>query len=164
MAKKATETNPFLHGLEIPAIHKLNPIERIAGGTTISTRPLDTATRCAVYTDHIFNWFKGIPTAAKDMVLWIAHQLPYQQDYLEMDMEKYCKDMEVAQSTFYACRQALINHLIIPRVSRKNTYWVNPTYLYKGNRIKNFRDNVKFYNENPLDRLSGDKSNIPNNE
>jgi hypothetical protein len=158
MAKRPEETNPFLHALEIPAIYKLNPTEYIKeGGTILSTKIIDKSTRCSVYTDSLFSWFPKIPTAAKDMVLWIAAHLPFEQTYLEMEMEKYCKEMEIAQSTFYACRVAILNHLIIPRTSRKNTYWVNPEYLYKGSRIKNFGAQIKFQNEDPLEKLKAEK-------
>lgn len=87
------------------------------------------------------------------MVLWIMEHLPYEQDYMEMSEERYCSDMQVSKSSFYAAKGQLVNRLIIPRQSRRNTYWVSPGYLYKGSRVNRFKDRVVYENENPLARL-----------
>ena len=158
MAKKPPETNPFVQALEIKGLWKLD-IEEINGTegaskiTQAKSNLIDIDERISVYTNGLLNWFKDLSSCAKDMFMYIGTHLGWEKDVIEIDEDRYCEEMEVSRRTFYAARQALTNRLIIPRTSRKNTYWVNPTYLFKGDRVMVYRGNVKPTNDNPLDKL-----------
>lgn len=164
MAKNKEETNPFIYALEIEARWIL-----IQGGKTKSEEPasskqryevalIDVENRCSVYTDVLLGWFKDLSTSAKDMVLWIAMKLPTTQDYLQIVEEDYSKEMECSRATFFASKTQITNKLIIPRTCRKNTYWVNPAYLYKGDRIDAFREKVVPNNDHPIHKNRQGKS------
>jgi len=161
MAKKPPETNPFVQALVINGVWKITTLGRKGledgvsrkRGGHLTFHIFDKDSRCSVYTDGLLNWFTSLTTSAKDMFMWIATHLPYEQDYLEMVEEKYCDEIQVGKTTFYGARQQLTNRLIIPRTSRRNTYWVNPTYLFKGNRIDRFPEQVVELNENPENKF-----------
>lgn len=119
----------------------------------LSVALMDMDNRCSVFTDGLLSWFPTLTTSAKDMFIWICTRLPFEQDYLEMSDDKYCDEMQISRSTFFTSKAQLVNRLIIPRNSRKNTYWVNPSYLFKGDRVRNFRGQVTEGNENPVKKL-----------
>jgi len=159
MSKKTPETNPFVQALEINSVWKLE-IEEInvgesAGGkiTQAKTKIIDVDDRVSVYSAGLLGWFKDLPASAKDMFMYIGAHLGWERDIIEMDEEKYCKMMDVSRNTFFSAKTALTNRLIIPRTSRKNTYWVNPAYLFKGNRVTSYPERVVETNTNPLDNL-----------
>lgn len=161
MAKKAPETNPFVQTLEIKAIWKLmftnngtpNTDGQVAMREKAEKILMDVDDRASIFTAHILVWFKELPSNAKDMFMWIAAHLHWETDVIQITEDTYCEEMKVSRATFFAAKSALVNRLIIPRASRKNTYWVNPTYLYKGSRLKQFPDQVVIQNTDPFERL-----------
>jgi hypothetical protein len=154
MAKNTTETNPFVQSLVIPGFWKLETGDEDSSeggsGFTAHVRLVDKDVRCQIFPAHLLMWFKDLPTSAKDMVIWITLHIAYNSDVVEIREDKYCEEMGISRSTFFSAKTAITNRLIVLRASRKNTYWVNPSYLFKGNRIKVFRANVVEENENPL--------------
>jgi hypothetical protein len=156
MAKNKQEPNPFVQALEIRARWRLifktegGAEENISSRQTYGVALTDVDDRCPVYTSGLMSWFRDLSTSAKDMFMWIAMQLPLNQDYMEITEERYCKEMEVSRGTFYTAKTQLINRLLAVRTSRKNTYWVNPSYMYKGSRVDKFSDRVTPENEHPI--------------
>lgn len=153
MTKKLLEINPFVSALEIKAVWRMKQ-ENSSGGEAPKQRYdvvlSDTTERCTVYTPHLLHWFKDLSTSAKDMFLWIAMKLRFDSDIIEITEEAYCKDMQVSRNTFYTAKQSLTNRLIVPRTSRKNTYWINPSYLFKGDRLTKYPERIIQLNEHPM--------------
>lgn len=153
MAKNIEETSPFVYVLEIPAVWKKKnlPFGSSDGAKNIYThhRLIDVENRASVYTDHILEWFFQLPASAKDMFMYISHRLGYETDIIELKEDVYCQATGVSRATFHNAKTALTNRLIAPRKSRKNTYWVNPSYLFKGERTKIFPNNTKELNAGP---------------
>lgn len=167
MAKTTPETNPFVQSLVINALWKLESHAEAAieegsiRGRSYKSRLIDIDERCTVYTEHLLSWFKDLTTSAKDMFMYIAHKLPLDKDYCELTEDKYCEDMKVHRNTYHNAKSALVNRLLIPRHSRKNTYWINPQYLYKGDRLKAFRARAVERNEDPLKKFDEPGPELP---
>lgn len=152
--KSALEINPFVQALVINGYWRtktteLGPQEESGRGIEIRADLIDADERCAVFTDHLLGWFSALAGSAKDMFMYVAHKLPYEKDYFELIEEKYCEDMKISRRTFHTAKTELTNRLLIPRTSRRNTYWVNPSYLFKGDRVKHFRAQVRERNVKP---------------
>lgn len=172
MPKKLPETNPFVQngtGFKIEAIWKMeelvpNGAKRTseystAGATTFHAYKYERDDRVAVYTKGILGMFSVLSSAAKDMMMFIASRIQYDSDVIELEEDRYCKIMNVSRSTFFAAKKELTNRLIIPRTSRKNTYWINPMYLFKGNRLEKYPESVVMVNNHPMDRAAKSEMN-----
>lgn len=161
MAKKTPETNPFVQALEIHCIWRMEFEQAIATDeyTTevrmAKAKLIETDDRASLYTAGLLSWFTDLSTSAKDMFMYIATKIGWEKDVIELDEETYCDVMKVSRNTFYNAKTQLTNRLLVPRTSRKNTYWVNPSYIFKGNRHERFKDRVIKTNENPLNQLTG---------
>lgn len=86
--------------------------------------------------------------AGRSVLLYLIHQLGYnrekgKRDYLELRANKYEEKTGTTRYTFNRGIQELINVGIIAdrRTVRRGTYWINPSYLYKYNRIADFPNN-----------------------
>jgi hypothetical protein len=120
---------------------------------------VETAPRVTLYTEGLLNMFLGLSPAGKDMLMYILVHLRYDQDYLELDEEKYMSDTEAGRATFYRAKVELTNRVIIPRLSRKGTYWINPMYMFRGQRMSKYPDRIKMENSHPFVKTaSGDVS------
>lgn len=160
MPKKQPESNPFVSkasGFTIKAMWKLEKLtsgsvtEHTSGGK-IQWCPyrLEVNDRASVYTEDILELFAQLSSGAKDMFMYVAAKLPYGKDYIELDEIRYCDVMKVAHATFFRSRKDLLNKLLVPRADRKGTYWVNPTYMFKGARMEKYPEAVVMLNDHPL--------------
>lgn len=170
MAKKLEETNPFVQSLEIRGVWKLDFEHKTqlrgneSSVTYAQSRIIDGDDRASVYSAGLMTWFKPLTSSAKDMFMYVAIHLGHEKDVIELTEDDYCQEMGVGRTTFYNAKTELTNRLLIPRKKRKNTYWVNPAYLFKGNRIAKFPDNIRTVNDNPLKDPDAVKSELSDYE
>ena len=167
MAKKHEETNPFVQlytGFRIEAIWKCEKLitsvaddsERDPNnktGTQLRAYKFERDNKVTMFTDGLVGMFPNLPAASKDMFMYIAARIQYDCDYIELDEERYCKTMNTSRTTFFNAKRDLINRLIIPRSKRKNTYWINPSYLFKGSRMEKYPEYVRMMNEHPFNKI-----------
>lgn len=161
MAKKQVETNPFVlneTGFSIPAVWVSAKMGSTKGEAVVEdsmygmyrVNPVETAPRVVMYTEGLLNMFLGLSSAGKDMLMYIVVHLQHDQDYLELDEERYMGETGSGRTTFYRARTELTNRVIIPRMSRKGTYWINPMYMFKGRRMAKYPERVKMENAHPF--------------
>jgi len=165
MAKHSEETNPFVQPdvFKIRAIWKMETLvtsgtENAQSGSKTNTQQLraykfEKSPKVLLYTDNLFSFYPQLMSAAKDMIMYIAAYVQYDCDYIELNEEKYCTLMNVSRSTFYAAKKDLTNRIIVPRMKRKNTYWINPQYLYRGSRMDKYPNSVVMENDHPFNKV-----------
>lgn len=131
------ESNPFTANLVLEANEYLKNRKMIGVGVG------DKQTPISLYmTDDLLTIKKQFSPAAKDMVDYICRYLGANRETIEIKYEKYCTVMgEISLRTFYRAKEEL-NNLIIVRKARKDVYYINPKFLFRGQRLKAFPDNV----------------------
>lgn len=158
--KPANLENPFVQSLKIPCIYRVIPQHG-----SVTAVLIDTEDNTQVYTARALSLFKELPSASMILFMWICSKLPRNSDYLEINEEKYCKEMGISSRTFYTAKQGLLNRVIVVRESRANTYFVSPLYIYRGRRQDDYKDNVVTLNTNPLEKWLGkapvSEDNVP---
>lgn len=144
MKKKSElqEHNPFTESLIIKAIWRENKSYIQHTGVNVSLSLMDADPHTSVYTERTLSLFKELNGSAKDMFIWVCSKLTYGQDYLEIREGKYCEEMGVSRPTFQSARNALLNRVIAPRKLRSHTYYINPSYFYRGRRVEAYPNNI----------------------
>jgi len=90
------------------------------------------------YVERILDKFT--PSSMK-LFLWIAYKLARNEDSIQLPYHKVGKKLKFSSSkTFYNAVNNLIAINIIAKKAR-GEYWVNPLYLFNGNRIKYYKEN-----------------------
>jgi hypothetical protein len=128
-----------------------------AGSSTCDSFPIDGDPHASVYAMDLMARFTELGSSAKDMFMHIVTHIGYETDVIELREIDYCSDRGISRPTFFRAKQELIEWLILPRSARKNTYWVNPSYIFRGNRLKKYPDNIKIP-ENPLVTLKRERA------
>lgn len=153
MAKQKDEINPFCINFIIKGFWQLDlstvKEDTPAGSATAKSYPIDADAHTSIYHDGLMTWFTTLSTSAKDMFMYIVIHLAYDSDVIELREDKYCESLGISRATFFKAKQELSDRLIVPRAARKNTYWVNPAYVFRGNRLKKYPEKVEIA-ENPL--------------
>lgn len=84
------------------------------------------------YVENIL--FNEIRSGGRDLLLYIMYNLKDDYDFINLKFDKVCKEMRISRPTLSSAIQQLKDVAIICRKSQSE-YWINPTYIFKGNRI-----------------------------
>jgi hypothetical protein len=145
MSDKIEEINPFSVNLEIPVVY-LTKKDTFGAGIRYSATPRELNTFVCLYTGSTLQMFRKLSPSSKDMMMYIMEKLnrlgEVDRDYLQLREEEYMEEMECSRSTFIRAKTELLNVVIIPRKSRKGTYWFNPLYFFKGSRMRKYTDKL----------------------
>lgn len=86
--------------------------------------------------------FKELKSAGRDLLLYIMYNLKKDEDTIILKPEMVCKKMTCVRTTYYKAISQLTD---VGVICKKHTteYWINPFYLFKGNRIDYYNKNCK---------------------
>jgi len=82
----------------------------------------------------------NIKNNGRDLYLYIVYNIKTNQDYILLKPEIVMNKMSISKSTLYSAIQQLVDSSIIVKKS-VSEYWINPYFIFKGNRIQYYKDN-----------------------
>lgn len=138
------EFNPFIAGLVIEAAEMYNK--------PMYTNLVEREPPASLFMDdNMLNVLKQLSKGANEMLYYILRYLGTKKDTIEIVYETYNQRLggDISIRSFYKSREELINVFIVKKKSRKNTYFINPNYIFRGSRIKAFPANVSVTWEHP---------------
>jgi hypothetical protein len=136
--KNREETNPFINEFVIETSEIR--FKGISLGIVEKNKPLSVWTNAGSMKAIL-----QLSSSAKDMIFYIMNCLGDSTDIIEIEYEKYKlkTGLDLSLRTFQRAVADLDKKVITDRKARKNTYWINPRVFYRGNRIKDYVDNVE---------------------
>lgn len=141
------ENNPFVSSLRIEVSYIQNrEVTQEIDGIVYTVKPVEKEGYVCFYADSALDVFLRLSSTGKDLLVYIMHKLnrlkKTNRDYLELDSVQCMERLGISRATFYRAIQELTNVAIIPRKSRRGTYWINPQIFFKGNRLRAYPDNT----------------------
>lgn len=130
--KKTTENNPFRNALAIE-------VRELLVKAPARTYFTEVQASTAIYIDDSsLKIVRELPSASKDMLFYMMRYLGVNKETIKLNTEVYCERMGVTEKTFRTARQGLVNIVLIKKKDRKDIYFINPAFLFKGRRIDAF--------------------------
>lgn len=83
--------------------------------------------------------FESLSTGALKIFMYVMVHIRNNQDYIQLPYNKLVTICKMSRATVTRCLKEL-RDLSILAVKGQSVYWVNPTYIFGGNRIKYFSD------------------------
>lgn len=80
---------------------------------------------------------------AKSLFLWIIFEIDYGKDYLWINKNRYMEENLVSLATYRRSIKELHRYNLIQPSVKKGIYWINPDFVFKGNRVEKYPANVK---------------------
>jgi hypothetical protein len=138
MSQNNKEINPFRTGL------KIHISEMLPKSTTAHHLvEVENAKPVSVYMDNdLLKVMAGLSASGKDMLLYIMRYLGSNRDTIELKEDIYIERMNVSDRTFRRAKEELTNLIIVKKKSRKDVYYINPQYLFRGNRINAYPESI----------------------
>ena len=81
---------------------------------------------------------QNITSKGRDLLLYIERKLGRDNDVIELKLEKTMEDMGISKPTLIKAINELKSASIIA-FKGKSVYWINPIYIFNGNRINYFK-------------------------
>lgn len=99
--------------------------------------------------------------SAAQLLLWIICSINYGEDFIRFTDKEFLDDTGVSYYTLRNAKKELIENDIIAKFeSRSKFYWINPSVIFKGSRVKKFPDNINIYrSKNKTNSTSNTKVN-----
>lgn len=81
----------------------------------------------------------GLSPCTLRLFIYISYTLKENQDLIHLPHKKVCKNLEVSMPTYYKAITELMDNQILAKQKREY-YWINPAFLFNGNRIRFFEE------------------------
>lgn len=156
MAKKQVKINPFVSSLQVKCKWDVKITKTNGYGTMYESIPVEVDHRISLYTEFLLPLVTSLDKTSLRLLAYICAHLRWGQDYLQLDPEKVCEELDISRATYYRAVDSLSTKVIVKRETANNTYFINPMYIYCGKRHVDFKDHIVFVNKNPLDKVFGD--------
>lgn len=86
------------------------------------------------YIDNVM--FTELDGNGRSLLLYIAYHIQRNQDYINLHTERTCKAMGISRPTLIKAIGQLIDIGVVSKRKKQSEYWVNPQFIFNGNRIK----------------------------
>jgi predicted transcriptional regulator len=73
----------------------------------------------------------------RDLLLYIIYNIKENEDFINLKLDKICGQIKTSRPSLIKGINELSDVGIITRKSQSN-YWVNPHFIFKGNRIEHY--------------------------
>ncbi|MCE7038979.1 replication/maintenance protein RepL [Dyadobacter sp. CY312] len=138
--------NPFLKNLEIPITEfkspnqftkkgdEYEPVQKRIEYTPFGKMYCSSERRLAV---------NKLSLRAKELLLWIIYEVSHGQSYLWINHKRFQKEQGIKSlNTYKGAVKELVDNKFLSVTSIDQVYHINPHYLFKGDRLKKFKDKV----------------------
>ena len=78
---------------------------------------------------------KKLKANGRELYIYIQNNIPLNCDKIHLSLEKVNQVMSITRPTLISGIQQLLQENIICKAEKQSMYWVNPYYLFNGNRI-----------------------------
>lgn len=88
----------------------------------------------------------ALSTKAKSLLFWIMDELEAGADHIWINKQRYMEELSISSiDTYKNGITELIRYALIVPTIIKDVYWINPDFMFKGDRIKKYPKNVVKY-------------------
>lgn len=95
-----------------------------------------------------------LKSSGRDLLLYIFYNLGRNKDWIKLKADEVVPIVGFTKPTFYSAITQLTTANIIQK-KKMNQYWINPKYIFNGDRIKYFKENasIKVVHTQPINKI-----------
>lgn len=94
-----------------------------------------------------------LPARAKELVIWLIFEMKPSKDYVIINIERYKKENRCSHSTYLRAINDLWKANIVAPTTWQAVYWVNPAFMFNGNRINKYKDNLSIFEKREVKKI-----------
>ena len=81
--------------------------------------------------------------AGKELLLWLMYELETGKDYLWINKSRFMLENSTSLNTYKKAVDELVRYGMLAFTVVKDVYWINPDFLFKGDRISKYPKNIQ---------------------
>jgi hypothetical protein len=103
---------------------------------------MDSQKKTAVYhIPYIENvLFSEMKSNGRDLLLYVIYNIKEEEDFINLKLDRVCQQMKTSRPSLIKGINELSDVGVIAKKSQSE-YWVNPHFIFKGNRIEHYYKN-----------------------
>lgn len=140
------ELSPFVGVLKFRAVRFRGSQYKLDEGVMLPVSyVVDKQESCKLYRDMDINcMLMGLGYRALQLFNWVALTIEKDRDWVQINEDLFCKRAGIgSKKTFKAALNELIRYQVLLGTHYSTVYWVNPYYLFNGDRLKKYKNNVE---------------------
>jgi hypothetical protein len=83
--------------------------------------------------------------AAKALLIYIMFQVEQNQDFVIIDKKEFMNENKISINTYKVALNQMIEQRFIKEAEIKHVYFINPLYIFAGNRLNKYPEKCKIY-------------------
>lgn len=83
--------------------------------------------------------------AAKALLIYIMFQVEQNQDFVIIDKKEFMNENKISLNTYKVALNQMIEQRFIKEAEIKHVYFINPFYIFAGNRLNKYPQRCKEY-------------------
>ena len=138
--------NPFIYTLEIPVrTVETNSYELDEGVLLPKQVQLEKTDYTKVFiSSERRQIISNLSDKALRLYLWIIYELEPGKDYLWINHNRYMAEQNIKSiNTYKSSVEELMRYGMLAMTVKKNVYWINPDFMFNGNRLTKYRKQIK---------------------
>lgn len=93
---------------------------------------------------HLREVVMSLTPSACVLFNWIPYLLRDGEDYVYINKKRALKEVGISDKTFRNNMQELYDKELLLSTEQKNIYWFNPSYFFKGDRLKKYPEKIVY--------------------
>lgn len=146
-------SNPLAVGIEIPVVpvYSKDTYKKDEDAIVPITIFIEKTPFTKVYnTSENRKIVNNLSSRAKTLLLWIIYEVEAGKDYLWINKSRYMQEVGIkAINTYNEAIKELIRYGLIKDTKAVDTFWINPEFIFNGNRVKKYPKNVIKHESRP---------------
>lgn len=145
-SKLETYVNPFSVPLKILVNTIEDPHKFVVEGDAVMNykAKLEVEPKCSLYIAPqkriIVN---ALTPSTKELFIWLMYTIEPNKDFIWINKDRYMLELDITSiNTYKKALFELERYGIIALTSVKDTYWINPDFFFRGNRVTKYPKNV----------------------
>ena len=92
--------------------------------------------------------------AAKALLIYIMFQVEQNQDFVIIDKKEFMSENKISLNTYKVALSQMIEQRFIKESEIKHVYFINPLYIFAGNRLNKYAMHTKKYTPENTTKLT----------
>ena len=79
----------------------------------------------------------------KELLLWLMFEIESSEDFIWINKQRYMQENNISSiNTYKEAVKELVRYAFLSPTIITDVYWINPSYFFKGDRIKKYPNNI----------------------
>lgn len=92
----------------------------------------------------------ALSPAASKLLLWVMYDIKHGKDAIWINKDRLMHECSISLNTYKKALEELIRYALFAYTIKRDVYWINPEFFFKGDRVKKYPKCVLIVKSNDI--------------